>query len=148
MFFCWILLFPYIYIYIYTFYDIYGREKSFLVFSYSFYMSFFIFLFSEQDWYVPRGKWSHRQILTIVFVCKNIIRSGKCNKSQYQVDLEKARDVRFRIEEIENEPWSRVRNVVKAMVLKYKTEGDHDMFERFVQLSRAMWRKDNEELDK
>ena len=101
----------------------------------------------SDDWYIPRtSRFSRRQLLTLVFVCKDVIRQAtpdekNVTKPKYDDALMELGESGSSLHaEVKSLDWQAVRHVLRSMLLKYKNEKSHTKFETYVSLSRTLWR--------
>lgn len=105
---------------------------------------------SSSDWYVSRKRkdststLSRKQILSIVFVGKYIIRQpeGGIQKASFMEAISEAKISGFKAAStIENVPWPQLKDVLKNMKNKYLTKPEsHESFNEFLALARTLWR--------
>ena len=97
-----------------------------------------------KDWFMSRsGNMKRSQILALVYVAKDIIRSpdGKIFKADYEEAMRNAENTGFdRAKSLKVLSWEKLRVAIRNIRKKY--EGDAVGFSRFLDLARAMWRQD------
>ena len=101
---------------------------------------------TDSDWYRPRkGLLDRSQLLAVVFVAKDIIRSlptGKCvSKIEFLESLDTIKQTGCSFMEVLDDiTWEPIRTALKSMCRKYQAEKNHDSFQLYVTMARKLWR--------
>ena len=104
----------------------------------------------QSDWYISRKSGSagkplltRRQVLTIVFIAKDIIRNPNTSisKQDFLHSKSKCQELCFDCTCVDAISWQIIKDVLKNMKKKYHNKVDcRGSFNDFLAIARAMWR--------